>query len=142
MWDVYAQIDSTALVGAQGYAFVGIMPAVVQQWYGWTIETRRSIIIEGRRQHIEWSIYPEQVWGWRFISLGRYMRNYNGDVDLYFQDGTCIGTAFFHHLICYGVPREEARPWLADLDFWYVGERRYIRSVIEPGWVRPPQANL
>ena len=61
--------------------------------------------------------------------------NFEGNADFYYQDPLNIGTEIFHHIIIYGGPQDPVTG-LALTDYWYRGERRYIRSVVDAGWMR------
>lgn len=134
-WEVYAQIETTALMGAQAYAYAGLMPYAVELFYGMTIVSAQLIIVAGLRHEVRWWVYPELIWGRLFVAHGRYFANFEGDVDFYFQDQTSEGSDLFHHVTIYGGPQDPVTG-LASPSHWYRGERRYIRSVVDAGWMR------
>ena len=138
LWEVYAMTETHALLGAQGYAYVGVMPDAILSFYGMTIQAANMV---GPRQ-ILWAVYPEDVWDYAVVAQGFYCANYvEGVLDFYFQDVLTLGTATYHHIVIYGVPLNPVTG-VADTDFWLRGERRYEGTLERPDWMRPPLARM
>ena len=141
-WEVYAMIETTALLGAQGYAFAGVMPDAIRLFFGMTIEAPNVVITGARRRQILWAVYPEEVWQDSVVALGRYCANYaEGVVDFYYQDVGQLGAATFHHIVIYGVPTNPVTG-LADTDFWFRGDRIYEGTLERPDSMRPALARI